>query len=145
MRGKCLGIRGIDSCHGNPLFRRDALDQDYLDALEVKWQGTWLSFIYRLWGLIDYGRSLWRVAVIAAIVVLAFGVVYSLYPEFSGRTKDAVGVFTPFYQSFKAFAFGDITPSTTLGEVLVTIEAILGYTTLGLLVAVLAEKVARRS
>lgn len=31
MLGKYLGIRGIDSCYGNPEFRRDALDQDFID------------------------------------------------------------------------------------------------------------------
>jgi uncharacterized protein YjbI with pentapeptide repeats len=32
MLGRYLGIRGVESCYGNPEFRRDALDQDFVDA-----------------------------------------------------------------------------------------------------------------
>jgi hypothetical protein len=28
-------IRGIDSAHGNALFKRDAQDQDYIDTLQI--------------------------------------------------------------------------------------------------------------
>ena len=46
MRGKYQGIRGLDSCHGNAIFKRAALDQDYLDSLEHHWHGeTVLNFL----------------------------------------------------------------------------------------------------
>src|ERR1700761_3195097 len=62
MRGKYHGIRGLDSCYGNALFRRDAADQDYLDTLEMHWQGKrWMMRLFWAWGLIDYGRSIARV------------------------------------------------------------------------------------
>jgi hypothetical protein len=56
--------------------------------------------------------------------------------------------FTPFYFSvvtYTTLGFGDVKPATLIGELIVSSEVILGYTTLGLLLAVLAEKVARRS
>jgi hypothetical protein len=40
---------------------------------------------------------------------------------------------------------GDVVPVTVLGEMIVSTEVIFGYLTLGLLLAVLADKVARRS
>jgi hypothetical protein len=39
---------------------------------------------------------------------------------------------------------GDVHPRTHLGEIFVSAEVTLGYLTLGLLLAVLADKVARR-
>ena len=39
----------------------------------------------------------------------------------------------------------DVTPRTLAGEILVTLEVIFGYVTLGLLLAILSQKVARRS
>ena len=56
--------------------------------------------------------------------------------------------FTPFYYSivtFTTLGFGDVTPLTKTGQVLVTIEVVFGYLTLGLLISILANRVARRS
>jgi hypothetical protein len=55
---------------------------------------------------------------------------------------------TPFYYSFVTFTtlgFGDVTPGNLGGEIIVTVEVVLGYITLGILVSILANKVARRS
>ena len=41
--------------------------------------------------------------------------------------------------------FGDVRPATLAGEIVVSSEVILGYTTLGLLLSVLAQSIARRS
>lgn len=46
--------------------------------------------------------------------------------------------------SYMTLGFGDIHPRTDLGEVVAKAEATLGYLSLGLLLAVLAGKVARR-
>ena len=56
--------------------------------------------------------------------------------------------FTPFYYSivtYTTLGFGDVTPKTGLGQSFVVFEVILGYVTLGLLVSILANKVARRA
>ena len=55
---------------------------------------------------------------------------------------------TPFYYSivtYTTLGFGDITPKHWLGEIIVISEVIMGYVTLGLLLSILANKVARRS
>jgi sorbitol-specific phosphotransferase system component IIC len=56
--------------------------------------------------------------------------------------------FTPVYYSivtYTTLGFGDVTPRTVRGELFVTLEVIIGYLTLGLLISILANKVARRS
>lgn len=40
MRGCYLGVRGLDSCFGNALFKRAAADQDFLDTLEAHLGGS---------------------------------------------------------------------------------------------------------
>jgi hypothetical protein len=56
--------------------------------------------------------------------------------------------FTPYYFSivtYTTLGFGDVKPRTLVGELVVSSELILGYTTLGLLLSVLAQNIARRS
>ncbi|HEY3916751.1 MAG TPA: pentapeptide repeat-containing protein [Stellaceae bacterium] len=154
MRGKYHGIRGLDSAYGNALFRRDAADQDYLDTLEVHWHGKpALSLLFKVWGLFDYGRSILRVFLVAALLIFFFGTIYYLVPDMlvlpsCGQDKICPAGFTAYYFSITTYmtlGFGDVYPRTHLGEAVAACEVILGYLTLGLLVAVLAEKAARRS
>ncbi len=155
MRGRYHGIRGLDSCYGNALFRRDAADQDYLDTLEMHWQGkSWMTRLFWAWGLIDYGRSIARVFLLATTLIVFFGLIYTAAPgliEFplcQGFAPDHCDPgFSAFYFSITTYmtlGFGDVHPRTHLGELVVSIEVTLGYLTLGLLLAVLADKVARR-
>jgi hypothetical protein len=155
MRGKFHGIRGLDSCYGNALFRRDAADQDFLDTLEMHWQGKpWLTRLFWAWGLIDYGRSIVRVFSLATALIVFFGVIYDLWPaliEFPVCAGFAPENCHPGYSAFyfsittyMTLGFGDVHPRTHLGEIIVSAEVTLGYLTLGLLLAVLADKVARR-
>jgi hypothetical protein len=159
MRGHYDGIRGLSSCFGNALFVRDAKDQDYLDTLENNIDAThsaalrrWKRFWFRAWGLIDYGRSLARFFAIAFVVAMAFGWVYYLdrtlgwgLLEYSSSANSPL---SPFYHSvvtYTKLGFGYLTPRHWIGEVLLVCEGILGYLTLGLLLSILANRVARRS
>ncbi|HWE73072.1 MAG TPA: pentapeptide repeat-containing protein [Stellaceae bacterium] len=155
MRGKFHGIRGLDSCYGNALFRRDASDQDFLDTLEIHWQGkAWLTRLFWAWGLIDYGRSIARVFALASALIVFFGAIYYAWPaliEFPVCNGFAPENCHPGYSAFyfsittyMTLGFGDVHPRTHLGEIIVSVEVTLGYLTLGLLLAVLADKVARR-
>ena len=67
MRGRYQGIRGVESSYGDALFRRDAVDQDYIDTLALRWRRSPLILIFALWALIDYGRSLSRILLLASV------------------------------------------------------------------------------
>ena len=142
---------GSNSCYGNALFKREAADQDFLDTLEVHWHGTWRIVLFRLWGWsTDYGRSLPRIMFFAFIVAMLYGLIYDLQPEMLnyGYGSRIRTWFTPFYFSivtYTTLGFGDVFPTTVAGEIIISTEVILGYLTLGLLLSVLAEKLARRS
>jgi len=157
--GNYYGIRGLDSCFGDPRFVRDAKDQDYLDTMAIAIDETrsptgrrWKRFWFRAWGLIDYGRSLGRLAIGAFVVTMVFGVIYHMDALFAWHFFDfprsADSPLTPYYFSIVTYTrlgSGGITPTHWVGEVVLICERILGYVTLGLLLSILANKVARRS
>jgi hypothetical protein len=159
MRGHYFGIRGLDSAYGNALFVRDARDRDYLDAYERSIESAAPGidqnsrrFLFNVWRLIGYGRSLGRLALYAFLLAMVFGVVYAFDQALAWGLMDysgsAASPLTPFYYSivtYTTLGFGDITPQHWLGEVIIVIEVLLGYTTLGLLLAILGNRVARQS
>ena len=122
MRGKCLGIQGLDTCYGDAMFRRDAADQDYLDTLEHRWKDKWWNkwnLLFGLWGWINYGRCVTCVAVLASPFPIIFGFIYEFWPEMLDYGGSADTWFTPFYYSivtFTTLGFGDVTPKTWEGK-----------------------------
>jgi hypothetical protein len=148
MRGHYQGVRGLSSCYGNRIFVRDAADQDYLDTIEDQLHSRWERFWFWVWGLTDYGRSLMSVVVFASLLIFGFGGAYSHWPHMISAGDRCPTPFTPYYFSivtYTTLGFGDVKPNNLAGEILVSLEVILGYVTLGLLLAVLGDKVARRS
>ena len=146
-KGRYRGIR-VASCYGSSRFKRFAQDQDFIEELKDAH-----PVYYYLWLLVtDCGRSLLRVFCWSLGLVLMFGVsFYGLGEEsFSVANKDSLGwnLFTVIYYSlvtFTTLGFGDITPRTPLAASLVMMEVVLGYLMLGMLISILADKVARRS
>ncbi len=159
MAGLYYGVRGVDATYGNALFVRDAKDQDYIDTLQQmlldKPAGSSRRaglFLFRAWALIDHGRSLPKVAGYAFLIATIYGLIYLMDMKFDWQIMDysnsARTWFTPFYYSvvtYTTLGFGDVTADSLLGEILVISEVIIGYFTLGLLLAILANTIARRS
>ncbi len=141
------GIRTF-TCYGSSRFRRFAQDQDYIEEFRDAH-----PVYYSLWYLItDCGRSIARVVVWSLFITLGFGIVYYLMGPAAFSVSNAEGLgwtfFTTLYYSvvtFTTLGFGDITPFTPLAAAVVMVEVIVGYVMLGILISILANKVARRS
>ena len=141
------GIR-VSSCYGSSRFRRYAEDQDYIEEFKEAH-----PHYYRLWlWLTDCGRSMSRVVLWCAGLALFFGFIYYAMGEhaFEVSNKETLGwgLFHMIYYSvvtFTTLGFGDITPRTPLAAGLVMVEVVTGYLMLGILISILATKVARRS
>jgi Ion channel len=104
--------------------------------------------LFWAWGLIGYERSLMRDAALAFGLTGLYGVIYRTFPQILDCPESARTWFTPYYFSIVTYTtsgFGDVRPATLAGEIIVSSEVILGYTTLGLLLSVLAQNIARRS
>ncbi len=149
MRGKYQGIRGVESSFGDAIFRRDALDQDYIDTMTSRWRRSPMIVVLWLWSLIDYGRSLARIIWIAALLVLAFGFIYAVQPGAVAYASQFQNWFTPYYSSlitFTSLGFSDdVRALNGLGQALLTMEVLLGYFVLGVLISILLQKISRRS
>jgi voltage-gated potassium channel Kch len=83
---------------------------------------------------------------------IAFGLIYYTLGESSFHIGNEHGLkwnlFTTIYYSvvtFTTLGFGDITPSTPIAAGIVMVEVVIGYVMLGILISILATKVARRS
>lgn len=159
MSGKYFAVRGLESCYGNALFTRDARDHDYLDSMKRSIDQTpsrlrrrVKQFAYSVWSMIDFGRSLAKPAAYALLIAFTFGLLYSFDVAYGWGMIDylssADSPLSPFYYSivtYTTLGFGDITPQSWQGEVVVVAEVVMGYTTLGLLLSILANRVARQS
>ena len=159
MRGLYYGVRGLDSSYGNALFVRDAKDQDYLDTMEIMIDRLpdgklkhLEARLFRLWGLIDYGRSLAKVTFYAFLIASLYALLYTLDMSLGWGLMDysnsAQSWFTPFYYSivtYTTLGFGDVTANNWIGEIVIISEVIVGYFTLGLILSILANNIARRS
>jgi len=111
--------------------------------------------------VILYGESPWRVIGYSLGMILAFGLIYplggwvgtttpssSIIPLTPGRiAQDPILLWQSIYHSAMMFAtgnsYGNIQAITLVGELLTTIEALLGPTLLALLVFVLGRRAAR--
>ncbi|MCB9892417.1 MAG: pentapeptide repeat-containing protein [Planctomycetes bacterium] len=141
---RCAGVHA-STCFGNPFFKRDVEDQDWLEHFALV-----NPKLYALWKYTsDCGRCITRVVCISALLALFFGLVYAqkTIPLIAVKgTEDTW--FAPFYYSivtFTTLGFGDITPLNLAGQFVVVTEVVLGYVALGILVSILANKVARRA
>lgn len=162
---KYRGIR-VATCYGSPKFKRFAQDQDFIEELAE--ESLFGRFLYWCWLIFaDCGRSFSPLFLWSFMFILLFGAIYAEYAipswlswlpqpfkEFLIDIDPKIDMpysysnFTPYYFSvvtFTTLGFGDITPSNLTGEVFVTIEVLLGYVMLGLLISILANKIARRS
>jgi uncharacterized protein YjbI with pentapeptide repeats len=146
-KARFQGIR-VASCYGSSRFRRYAEDQDYIEEFKDAH-----PFYYALWlGSTDCGRSMTRVVLWSAFLAIAFGLIFYLLGEeaFDIAHRESMGwnPLTMMYYSvvtFTTLGFGDITPRTSVAAALVMVEVVTGYLMLGILISILATKVARRS
>ncbi len=149
MRGKYHGIRGVETTYSDAIFRRDALDQDYIDTLTLRWRRSPMILVLWLWSLIDYGRGLFRALWIALLAIVGFGFAFAINPGVVAFNAGVENWFTPYYGSlitFTTLGFADAVVAQTLaGQLLLSAEVILGYFTVAVLLSILLQKLARRS
>ena len=149
------------------------MDQDYIDKKHQDWRDPLRALLLWIWASVDYGRSIPRVVAWSALLILCFGSFYAHWAPIAGGvcpTGDGghaaahleyigadggganVGVcngLTPYYAaavSFSTLGFTDvIRPTSVWGQIALMANVLAGYFVLGLLLAILANTVARRA
>jgi uncharacterized protein YjbI with pentapeptide repeats len=136
-------IREVDFC-GAYMIRRHIADENYIH--EMRTQSRASEIIYGIWWLTsDCGRSALRWAACTMTVNLMFAGLYVVAGMDFGADSTWL---TPIYFStvtFTTLGYGDITPTTSLTQIIVMVEVTLGYIALGGLLSIFANKMARRA
>jgi uncharacterized protein YjbI with pentapeptide repeats len=136
-------IRDLD-LRGAYLVRRYIADENYL----FEFQNT--SKLHRVlylvwWATSDCGRSILRWFVWLSCAMLIFAAVYAVIDIDYGDYKTW---YSPIYFSVvtaTTLGYGDVLPASLTGQLIVTLQSIIGYVGLGGLLSILGNKMARRA
>lgn len=143
----CRGIN-LGTCYGSPRFRRDVMDQDFLEEMQETKKGR---ILYKLWyWTSDCGRSMprWFAWSLGLILLFALFFFFLGVGHFQGYEKKTLDFLTAFYLSVNTFTplgFGQIPPITDAAKWLMIFEGSLGFVMLGGLISIFANKFARRA
>jgi len=136
-------IRSVDFC-GAMLLRRHILDSNFL--AEFRSQSTTHEWLYRLWWVSsDCGRSISRWAAWTLLVAVVYGGLFSFVELDAGPNPTWL---TPLYYSvvtFTTLGYGDVLPASAAAQALAISEVILGYISLGGVLSIMSNKLARRA
>ncbi len=136
-------LRNVDFT-GAWLLRRHALDENYLH--EFRSQSDRHEWIYKAWWVTsDCGRSLFRWSAWTVVIAMIYAVAYTQVDIEWGSAETS---FSPVYYSvvtFTTLGYGDVLPSSVPAQILAVSEVILGYFSLGGMMSILSDKIARRS
>lgn len=125
-------------------IRRHIQDINYID--EFRKQSRYHEYLYRLWWVTsDCGRSLLRWSLWTVLVAVMYAVAYAVMDVDWGPNPTAI---SPLYFSvvtFTTLGFGDALPRSGPAQLLVMSEVILGYLSLGGMMSILSDKMARRA
>lgn len=144
---KCLGA-DVDSCNGSARFKRHVLESDYIESFAF--EHPFLSAVWRATS--DCSRSLGRTAAVGLVIILVFAGIYVLWPatlhwSSNNQAGFPARLFSAVYYSVNTFtthSTGNAYPSGTAGEIITTLEGILGYVWLGYLISVFAQRATAR-
>ncbi len=103
--------------------------------------------VWLFWLMCDYGRSTWRILATFALLAVAFAGIYLAFPDSVMTTWDNPKELFDFgyalyfsVVTMTTLGFGDVyaAPDSSLGQILLVLQVILGYLLLGALVTRLA-------
>jgi uncharacterized protein YjbI with pentapeptide repeats len=147
----------------NRQLEKDIVHQQYLDQLYGKINVLGKSLFFLWWLFTNCGQSLLRWLFWCAVFILGFAIIFYNYPlvteqfHLTGQTEFGYisltdgdlprpDFLTAIYFSittFTTFGLGDVIPCCRWGKVVVSIEMLLGFTMLGGLIALFANKFVR--
>ncbi|MGG3281343.1 ion channel [Paenibacillus solani] len=127
----------------NPLFLDNIRRKHFLK--NFKNHSVANKIVYYIWWVIsDCGQSFFRWFGWSVIISIIFGALYSAFSDSfiitSGRDLTPFSFYYYSVVTFSTLGYGDISPANLLGEILVTLEVVIGYIMLGGLLSIFADK-----
>lgn len=141
-----IGVDVRDSDFRGALgVRRLILDENYLH--EFRNQSRTHELIYAIWKLTsDCGRSLGRWAIWTVGLVTGFALLFlGVDLEYGHHAPNFLSSFYFSVVTLTTLGYGDILPASPVAQALVILEVSFGYLTLGGLISIFANKMARRA
>ncbi|MGH1488812.1 MAG: pentapeptide repeat-containing protein [Acidimicrobiales bacterium] len=136
-------IQNVDFT-GAWLVRRHIQDENYIH--EFRTQSPTHERLYKLWSITsDCGRSLSRWSLWTVLVAMIYA---GLYTQVDIDWGDYETPISPIYYSvvtFTTLGYGDVLPGSTGAQMLAMSEVIFGYFSLGGMMSILSDKMARRA
>ena len=125
--------------------RRLILDENYLH--EFRNQGRSQAWIYAIWKLTsDCGRSLGRWSIWTLSLVSVFALLFMAVDlDYGHHAPNLLSAVYFSIVTLTTLGYGDILPASPAAQSLVILEVSFGYLTLGGLISILANKMARRA
>ncbi len=126
-------------------LQRYVADENYIH--EFRHSGRLQRILYWIWwATSDCGRSVGRWLIMISLMASVFAAAYAWVGVELGR--HAPSALTYYYFSvvtLTTLGYGDILPTSSMGQILVLAEVGLGYMMLGGLISIFANKMARRA
>lgn len=136
-------VRDVD-WSGGWLLRRHVLDENFLD--EFKRQGPAYRVAYWLWWVTsDCGRSISRWGGWTIVVALLYGWAFRFVEIDYGAYETGLSGIYYSIVTFTTLGYGDVLPVSNAAKLLALSEVVLGYISLGGLLSILSNKLARRA
>lgn len=125
-------------------LRRHVQDENYIH--EFRSQSAKHELLYKVWWVTsDCGRSLSRWSIWTVLVAFIYAGLYNFVDIDWGDYETPL---SPVYYSvvtFTTLGYGDVLPGSTGAQLLAMSEVILGYFSLGGMMSILSDKMARRA
>lgn len=138
-----VDLRDLDFT-GAYLLRRFVRDQNFID--EFRRQSKWSLALYHLWKFTsDCGRSVSRWAMCTLAIVVIFSCLYTTVGIDYGEHETWL---SPLYFSvvtLTTLGYGDVLPSSVMGQVVAMLQVVTGYVMLGGLLSIFSNKMASRA
>jgi len=146
----CIGCR-VETAYGNERLKKILKEEAFVEEFALEH-----PLLYKLWIVTsDCGRSIGLWLLWMFITINAFAAAYScvgvdafnFIKKIEPMALQEHYLLYVYYSivTFTTLGFGDITPVTPVAMFIVILEVIVGFIMLGLLISLLANKVARRS
>lgn len=151
-KGKWTRFQLVDVCGLNePLMRYQAeyinWSQSMLGKIDGFYELPIAERIAFLGSIIftKYWRSAAVLASFSAIINILFAILYiALSSHFKGLSSNFLESLYFSVVTFTTLGYGDVTPCDDLGRILVILEVVIGYITLGSFLFILGQKVSQR-
>lgn len=135
-------VRDVDFS-GAYLLRSQIMDENYLHEFKAAGPANRVTY-WVWWATSDCGRSMLRFAVWIVFITALFGFAYGFVNVNYGSHPTPLSPYYFSWVTLTTLGYGDVLPASTAAQAVVMLEVFAGYMSLGGLLSIFSNKMARR-